>query len=298
MLGALPPFDYHRPSSLQEALAILERLDGKVCPYAGGTDLLVALKEGKARHQALMDIKSIPELGAVRQQDGGLCLGAAITTRVLARSALMRERFPILAQALKLFGSMQIGNRATLGGNLCNASPAADSAPPLLTLDARVKLVGPRGQRSLSLAEFFLGPNKTAVSCELLTEIQIPQAPASGRSVFLKLGPRGAPEDIAIVSVAVFAGAAGMENRWRDVRIALGAVAPTPIRARHAEEILRDQPVSEEGIQEASRLAAESDAQPISDDRASARYRRSMVEVLLKRALEHIASELRQEAAR
>lgn len=298
MLGTLPPFDYYKPSSLEEALAILKSLDGNVCPYAGGTDLLVALKEKKAKHQALLDLKGIPELGAVRQQDGGLSLGAALTTRALARSSPVRERCPLLAQALKMLGSMQIGNRATLGGNLCNASPAADSAPPLLVLGASVKLVGPRGERQLPLEQFFLGPKKSALSCELLTEIDIPQPPAQGRGVFLKLGPRGAPEDIAIVSVAAFAVPDAARERWREVRIALGAVAPTPTRARHAEEAMLGQPINGQAIQDASRLAAEKDAQPITDIRGSAGYRRAMVQVLVGRALDHLAGAIGREGVR
>ncbi|MFQ5852056.1 MAG: FAD binding domain-containing protein, partial [Candidatus Binatia bacterium] len=118
MLGSLPPFGFYQPSTLEEALALMERLDGNVCLFAGGTDLLVAMKEGKVKPRTLVDIKHITELGAIRTAAGGLGFGAAVTTRAIAQSPLVRERFPLFAEALKILGSMQIGNRATVGGNL------------------------------------------------------------------------------------------------------------------------------------------------------------------------------------
>jgi carbon-monoxide dehydrogenase medium subunit len=161
-----------------------------------------------------------------------------------------------------------------------------------------VKLVGARGERRLPLGEFFLAPNKTVMNAELLTEVHLPQAPQQGRGVFFKLGTRAAPEDIAIVSVAVFAVPDAARTSWQDIRIALGAVAPTPMRARHAEEALLGQPIKGNAMKDAARLAAEKDAQPISDIRGSANYRRAMVEVLVNRALQHVASEIAQEEAR
>lgn len=296
MLISLPPFDYYRPSTLEEAVALLERHDGNVSFFAGGTDLLVAMKEGKVRPRTLVDIKNIQDLSAIRTEDGGLRLGAGVNTRAIAQSPMVRERFPLLSQALRTLGSMQIGNRATLGGNLSNASPAADSAPPLLALNASVQLVGPRGERQVPLDNFFLGPGKTVTDCELLTEIRVPSASPRGRGTFYKLGPRGAPEDICIASVALFAVPDAAGRRWEEVRIALGAVAPTPIRARNAEQALRRQPIEGEAAVDAARLAAEKDAQPITDIRGSAGYRRAMVQVLVGRALEHVARELKGRA--
>ena len=297
MLGILPPFDYYQPSTLEEALVILERVDGNVSVFAGGTDLLAAMKDHRLKPQALVDIKHIPQLGAIRAEDGGLSLGAAVTTRAAAKALLVRERFPLLSQALRILGSMQIGNRATLGGNLSNASPAADSAPALLALRAWVKLVGPQGDRSLPLEDFFLGPGKTVINREVLTEVHIPAPSAPGRGIFYKLGPRGAPEDICIASVAVFAIPDAAGRSWEDVRIALGAVAPMPIRARNAEEALRGQPIETQTTKAAAQLASEKDAQPISDIRGSASYRRAMVRVLVGRALEHVARDVKKEAA-
>ncbi len=270
-------------------MSLMEKLDGSVSLLAGGTDLLVAMKNGRLRHRTLVDIKHISNLGAIRPEDAGLCLGAAVNTRTIARSPLVKERFPLLSQALAVLGSMQIGNRATIGGNLANASPAADSAPALLALEASVKLVGPQGERLVPLENFFSGPGKTVLERELLTEIHVPSAPDQGRGVFYKVGPRGAPEDICIVSVAVFAVADASKRIWTDVRIALGAVAPTPIRARNAEKALLGQLIEGRAAEDAARLAAEKDARPISDIRGSANYRSAMVKVLVARALEQLS---------
>lgn len=292
MLGTLPPFDYYRPSTIQEILGLLSRMDGGLSLFAGGTDLLVAMKERRLTPRALVDVKHIPALSAIHVDDGGLRLGAAVSTRQISRSPIVRQRFPLIAAALKILGSMQVGNRATLGGNLCNASPAADSAPPLLALQASVGLVGPSGERRVALEEFFLGPGRTVLDHELLVEVQVPEAPSRGRGIFYKLGPRGAPEDICIASVAVFAAADENSERWRDVRIALGAVAPTPIRARHAEASLQGQPLCSTSAKEAGRLAAEKDAQPITDIRGSSGYRRALVRVLVERALGQLECEV------
>jgi carbon-monoxide dehydrogenase medium subunit len=200
----------------------------------------------------------------------------------------VRERFPIIAEALKILGSTQIGNRATIGGNLSNASPAADSAPALLALDASVRLVGRQKERCVPLDQFFVAPKKTVMGQELLATVIIPSA-RQGWGVFYKLGQRNAPEDISIASAAVFAVPASADASYLDFRIALGAVAPTPIRARHAEERLKGYSLEPKLIDEAACIAADKDSHPISDIRGSAEYRRAMIRVLVKRALEQIA---------
>lgn len=292
MLGKLPSFDYYRPTSLAETLELVERLNGNLSILAGGTDLLVAMKERRGKHPALLDIKSVPELCAIRAENGSVCLGATANTRAIAASPLVRERFPMLAHALKFLGSMQIGNRATIGGNLCNASPAADGAPPLLVLNASVKLVGKARTRWVPMDDFFVAAKKTVIDHELLAEVRVPAAAANGRGVFHKLGLRNAPEDICIASVAVYAVPDADNRSWQEVRIALGAVAPTPVRARHAEECIQGQAIDGKIMEEAARIAAAEDAQPITDIRASAEYRRAMVGVLVKRLLEQIAREV------
>jgi carbon-monoxide dehydrogenase medium subunit len=297
MLRKLPPFDYYGPSTLEEGLNLLKQLDGNVSLFGGGTDLLVAMKEWRLKPRALIDLKRIPELGGIEPENGGLRLGAAVSTRAIARSPVVSDRFPLLSQALRILGSMQIGNRATVGGNLSNASPAADSAPALLTLGASVKLVGPEGERSVPLEGFFLGPGKTVIDREVMTEVQVPPASPRGRGVFYKLGPRGAPEDICIVNLAVFAVPDAAGRNWEEVRIALGAVAPTPVRARNAEDALRGQAIEGQSVKDAAQLAAEKDARPITDIRGSAKYRRAMVRVLVGRALAQLAREVKGEAA-
>ncbi|MBI2228776.1 MAG: FAD binding domain-containing protein, partial [Deltaproteobacteria bacterium] len=217
MLGRLPSFDYYRPATLDETLTAMERLNGNFCVLAGGTDLLVGMKERRGRHPALLDIKALPELAGIRADNGTLCLGATVTTRAIAQSPLVRERFPMLFQSMKLLGSMQIGNRATIGGK------------------ASVKLVGKTKERWVPLDNFFIGPKKTIIEGELLAEVRIPTPSPGGRGIFYKLGPRNAPEDICIVSAAIYGVPDGGANGWKELRIALGAVAPTPIRARHAE---------------------------------------------------------------
>jgi CO/xanthine dehydrogenase FAD-binding subunit len=288
MLGRLPSFDYYRPTTIAEALNTIERLDGNVSILAGGTDLVAAMKEHRGKHPPLVDVKRIAELGGIRADDGALSIGATATAREIAASPLVRERFPMLTDALKILGSMQIGNRATIGGNLANASPAADSAPPLLALNASVRLVAKPKERSVPLDQFFVAPKKTVLGQELVASVIIPPAPR-GWGVFYKLGQRNAPEDISIVSVAVFAVPAAVDAAWQEIRVALGAVAPTPIRALHTEERLRGYPLDAKVIDEAARTAAEKDAHPISDIRGSAEYRRAMIRVLVKRALEQIA---------
>jgi carbon-monoxide dehydrogenase medium subunit len=298
MLGRLPPFDYHRPSTLDEVLDIIDKLDGNFRLLAGGTDLLVAMKEKRHAQSPLIDIKHIPGIGDIRAQNGHLRLGGGARARAIAQSALVRARLPVLSQAATILGSMQIGNRATIGGNLANASPAADCAPPLLVLGGSVKLVGVAGERWVPLENFFVGPKKTVINREVLTEIRVPTLPEGGKGVFCKLGLRAAPEDIAIVSVAIFALPDDSSKNWKRVRIALGAVAPTPIRAHHAEEALTGQPIAAKIIEDASRLAAEKDAQPITDIRGSATYRRAMVEVLVQRLLAEIADNTKGKPSR
>jgi CO/xanthine dehydrogenase FAD-binding subunit len=295
MLGRLPPFEYHRPSTLEEALSIIRKLDGNFRLLAGGTDLLVAMKEKRGSHPPLIDIKHIPGIGDIRAQNGDLRLGGSASARAIARSPLMRASLTVLSQAASILGSVQIGNRATIGGNLANASPAADCALPLLVLGGSVKLVGVAGERWVPLENFFVGPKKTVINREVLTEIRVPTLPEGGKGVFCKLGLRAAPEDIAIVSVAIFALPDTSNKNWKQVRVALGAVAPTPIRALHAEEALIGQPITAKIIEDASRLAAEKDAQPITDIRGSASYRRTMVQVLVQRILTEIANNTKGE---
>ena len=285
MLRKLGEFEYSQPSMLQEAISLMEKYGEEAKILSGGTDLFVAMKEQRLSPKYLVDIKNIPDLEyIIYDEKEGLRIGALTTIRQIETSLLIRERFLPLAQAAKVLGSVQVRNRATIGGNLCNAAPSAETAPTLLVLNTNVKVAGSKGERTLPLEQFFLGPGLTVLQNEILTEIMVPSLSANIRGVYLKIGRRRAV-DLALVGVAVAVAMDG--NKWKDVRIALGAVAPTPIRARRAEKLLEGKRTDAALMQEAGQIASE-EASPISDVRASAWYRKELVKVLVQRALEQI----------
>jgi carbon-monoxide dehydrogenase medium subunit len=285
MLRKLGEFEYSQPTMLQEAISLLEKYGEEAKILSGGTDLFVAMKEQRLSPKYLVDIKNIPDLEYIRYDEKeGLRIGALTTIRQIETSLLIRERFLPLAQAAKVLGSVQVRNRATIGGNLCNAAPSAETAPTLLVLNTNVKVAGSKGERTLPLEQFFLGPGLTVLQNEILTEIRVPSLSTNIRGVYLKIGRRRAV-DLALVGVAVAVAMDG--NKWKDVRIALGAVAPTPIRARRAEKLLEGKRTDAALMQEAGQIASE-EASPISDVRASAWYRKELVKVLVQRALEQI----------
>jgi CO/xanthine dehydrogenase FAD-binding subunit len=295
MLRKLREFEYREPSTLSEAIAILNQYGKEVKVLAGGTDLLVNMKERGWEPRALVNLKTIPGLSYIRfDEKEGLRIGALTTVREVEASSLIREKFPCLHEGAKSLGSVQVRNRATLGGNLCNASPAADNAPPLLVLNARVKLVGLKGERVLPLEKFFVGPGVTVLDNEVLTEIMVPASSQQLQGVYLTISRREAV-DLAQVGVAVAARAEGKKTNWRDVRIALGAVAPTPIRAYETEKLLEGREIQRTVIEEAVKKSIE-EVTPITDLRASQWYRGEMVKVLAQRALEQIAGQIRGRA--
>lgn len=274
-------FEHFTPNTLTEALQLLARWNGRACVYAGGTDLLPRMKGGTAAWPAVVNIKQLRELQDVRPDDsGGVTVGALTTLRALTRSAVIREHHPVVAEAAGLMASEQVRSFATLGGNLCNASPSADLAPPLLVADAVARLVGVGGERRLPLQEFFRGPGQSALqSGELLRDLYLP--PPRGRAVYLKHTAREYM-DIAVVGVAVRLTLE--DGLCQEVRIALGAVAPVPLRAMSAERILSRHPLTQASIA-ASAAAAAEECNPIDDGRGSARYRKRMVGVLVARIL-------------
>jgi CO/xanthine dehydrogenase FAD-binding subunit len=281
---SLPRFEYLAVSSVAEACSLLSQHGKAAKVIAGGTDLLVKMKERELAPQYLVGLKGIKDLDYIKYDQGdGLKIGALTSNDSIAGSAVIRERFGLLSEAAAKIGTPQIRNMGTIGGNLGNAAPSADTAPPLITLGAKVKLVSSKGERTVPLEEFFTGPGETALQTnELLTEIQVPEPMPGARGVYLKLFPRGAV-DIAAVGVAVLL-ILGKDGACNDARIALGAVAPTPVRAKRAEAVIKGRHVKSELIQKAAETAAE-EARPISDVRCSADYRREMVKVLTRRAL-------------
>ena len=279
---------YQAPRSLGAAAGILRH--GNVTVLAGGTDLMPPTQSGKLQFQPLlMNVRHVPELKGIAEQGGVVRIGALVTISELLESARVRERLGLLWQACDHFASDQIRNAATLGGNVCNASPAGDTLVPLLALDARVVLAAkPNGAletRRVPLGEFLLGPGRTCrTSAELLVAIEVPLPPAGFAGEFYKHGTRPGL-DISAISIA--AGARREGKLLRDVRIAFGAVAPTPIRAPHAEALLEGSECNEKILQAASRAALE-DVRPISDIRASDWYRRELIQNMLNRVLSHV----------
>ena len=279
---------YKAPASLEEAAGILRA--GNVTVLAGGTDLMPQMQAGRLRFQpVVMNVRRVPELKGIAEQGAVLRIGALVTITELLESALVRGRLGMLWQACDHFGSDQIRNAATVGGNLCNASPAGDTLVPLLALNASVVLVAkPNGAlqtRRVPLAEFLLGPGRTCRGpAELLAAVEVPLPPAGFAGEFYKHGTRPGL-DIAAISIA--AGARRDGAVLRDVRVAFGAVAPTPIRAPRTEAALEDRAPDAATLEAAAHAALE-EIHPISDVRASDWYRRELIRNMLKRVLTHV----------
>jgi xanthine dehydrogenase FAD-binding subunit len=280
---------YVAPASLAEAAELLR--EGNVTVVAGSTDLTPQTRSGRVRFQpVLMNIRRIPGLAGIAEEEGFIRIGALTTISGLLASQLVRERLHILWQACDHFASDQIRNAATLGGNLCNASPAGDTLVPLLVLDARAVLASkPNGaleSRSVPLTEFFTGPGKTLRRpTELLQGIEIPVPKAGFFGAFDKFGARPAL-DISTISIGL--GAVIDGRKLRDVRIALGAVAPTPIRVPKAEALLEGRVLDEQAV-DGALGAVDRSINPITDVRASDWYRRELVRNTLRRMLSHAA---------
>ena len=277
-------FELALPRSIDDCLKILSERGSDAKVVAGGTDLLPQLKNGLLKPPWVIDLSGVAALRTLHNGNGhGLRIGPAVTARALELDADVRHHYPALAESAALVGSVQIRTLATVGGNLCNASPSADMAPPLLALDAEAVIVGPRGQRRVPLASFFVGVRETVLADdELLLEIAVPSpGPRSGGN-YLRHTPRR-ELDIAVVGVAsqLTLGSNGVCTK---ARIALAAVAPVPLRATAAEQALEGQLVTPERIARAADLAVEA-AKPISDQRGSADFRRHLVRVLTRRTL-------------
>lgn len=281
--------NYFAPTSLEQALECLK--DGDATILAGGTDLMPQSQAGKFKFKrTLMNILHVPELIGVARQGGDICIGALTTVTELMDSALVQRHLPVLVDACDHFASDQIRNAATLGGNICNASPAGDTLIPLLVLDARVELAskakGKLNWRSLPLGEFFTGPGKTRrAPNELLVGVRIP-LPEPGRvAYFHKFGTRPAL-DISTISIGI----AGTLRKAAlfNVRVAFGAVAPTPVRAPRTEQALEGKRLEPSSIAQVAQIARD-EVTPIDDLRASAWYRKELIHNMTKRMLDHVA---------
>jgi carbon-monoxide dehydrogenase medium subunit len=277
----LPSFTLHRPESLREALRLMRDLK-EAKAVAGGTDLLLFMRDGTVRAENLVDLSSLEELRHIKEEGGEILIGATTTINEAARSSLIAEKAPALRDAAACLGSPQIRNLGTLGGNLCNASPAADTAPPLIALDTKARIASLDGARSIPLLDLFAGPKLNSLKPhEILTEISFPTPPKNSGMSFQKLGRRRG-YNLAVVNAAAYIEADG--ESCRKARLALGAVSSTPIRVKEAEAMLQDQRLSHESIREAA-AACQGLVRPVDDVRGSAEYRRAMSCVLMRRAL-------------
>ena len=283
--GRMKAFGYVAAKDVGHALALLGEHGARAKVLAGGTDLLVELKSTAHNPEIIVDISRVDELKDITIIDEGLRIGALVTHAEIMRSPIIRSMFPALAEAAHSIGAVQTRNLGTLGGNLMTCVPSMDSGPTLMALDARVTYASRRGRSQLPLADLFVAPRKTSLaSDELLTAIIIPKANFGKPSAFQKFGLRKG-QALALVNAAAAFWVDQDKKRFVQPRIALGAVAPTVIRALRAEEFLEGKTITNETMAEAAHIAA-TEAKPISDFRASADYRRDLIQVLTKRALE------------
>lgn len=278
-------FEYVAPEKLEEAVNLLVQHDGKAAILAGGTDLLVKMRDRVLLPGLLIDLKHITDLSGIDYSEAeGLRIGALVNICDIEKSRLIQEKFSMLSQAAGTLGSVQVRNKATVGGNLCNAAPSADMAPSLLGLGASVTLTGPSGESLLPLEEFFTGPGETVLGKgQILKDVRVPNMSAHSAGIYLKFSRRKAM-DLALVGVASVLTMGSALAGCTDIRIVLGAVASTPLRAKRAEAVLRGNKISDFLIKEAAKVASE-EAAPITDVRASLWYRKQIIEVLVNQSI-------------
>jgi carbon-monoxide dehydrogenase medium subunit len=280
-------FGYQKVFTMEEAFRLLEQYPDKARILAGGTDLLVKVRQNILSPELLIDIKEIPGLDEIRYNTtAGLQIGALTSIRKLETSPVIKENFGIITEAAASLASFQVRTRATLGGNLCKLSPHGDMAPCLMSLGARVKIAGKKEDRLVPLENFFVGPGKTELrSNEILAAVQVPIPLPFTACIYIKHSIRKSM-DLAVVSVAVALSTDSKKVKCQEVKIVLGAVDFIPLRAKRAESGLRGQKLDEFSISEASRIASE-EIRPISDIRGSGEYRKEILRVITERALKH-----------
>ncbi|HYB41481.1 MAG TPA: xanthine dehydrogenase family protein subunit M [Candidatus Methylomirabilis sp.] len=276
-------FDLALPNSLEDCLKILADRGAQAKLLAGGTDLVPQMKNGVVKPALVVDLSAIARVRQVQEHNGqGLRIGGAVTARELEVNPAVRGAYRAIAESGALVGSLQVRNLATVGGNLCNAAPSADMAPPLVALEAQAVIAGPRGERRVPIADFFVGVRRTVLADdEMLVELVVPRPGPHSGGQYLRHTPRR-ELDIAVVGVASQLTLAN--GRCAKARISLASVAPTPVRATAAESALEGHEVTPELIERAAGLAVEA-ARPISDQRGSIEFRRHLVRVLTRRTL-------------
>lgn len=289
------PFDYRTPKNLKEVHATLQEFGSDAKLIAGGTALVIMMKQRLVRPSCLVSLRSVRGLNSIESRDGGLRVGGLATHRDVETSSLVRRRFPMLAETYHHVATIRVRNMATIGGGLAHADPNQDPPPALIALGATAKATSANGSRVIPLDAFFTDYYETVLKPdEIVTEVFVPKLPAHSAGAYLKFLPRTA-DDYATVSAATVLTLNKSNKVVSDVRIALGSVGTTPIRATAAEAILRGQPVNAEAFAEAGEKAKEA-VDPISDFRGSAAYKREMAGVFVRRALEKALAAIRQQA--
>jgi carbon-monoxide dehydrogenase medium subunit len=280
------------PKTINEAISLVGKYQAKAKVIAGGTDLVIQLKNKLRNPDFLIDLTRIPSLRIIDlDEKRGLKIGALATVRTLETSPLIRSKYPLISQAAGQLGSVAIRNVATIGGNLCNASPSGELSQAMMALSATIRIIGPRGERELPIEDFFQGVGLTALANdEIMAGIEAPILSPNARGAYAKHSPRGSI-DLAIVNVGILLTPSDTDQSCRDVRIALGAVASTPMRARKAELLLKGEKISPRLIERVAEQAAdESDPRP--DTLGSVEYKKEMVRVYVARLIGRLASQM------
>jgi carbon-monoxide dehydrogenase medium subunit len=293
MFRNLPKFDFLSPKSIKEAISLLAKYGPKAKVIAGGTDLISEMRWGEWRPQYVLGLSQIPGLDEIQfDKTTGLRMGAACTIGEIERSKVIKEYYPLLAQAASVLGSMEIRNRATVGGNLCTAAPSADMPPSLLVLGAKAVIATQKGEKVVALEDFFTGPKKTILNHdEMLVRLEIPPMEPSSAGEYIKFGRRNAME-IAMIGVAALITLGDGNNTCKAARLAFATAAPTPIRSKEAEKVLTGKKLIGEIIDLAAETAS-SEASPRTSWRATEEYRRDLIRALTRRAIQKALDKLK-----
>ena len=277
----LPKVDYFAPQSLEEASTLLKKGDGRLTLLAGGTDLLVRMKRGEVQCEGVIGLKNIPGLDSIRKEDDLIRLGPMVTHHAVAHSIPIQRYIGFFSDACRDLGTYQVRSMGTVAGNICNGSPSADSIPSLLVLGAQLRILGPDGERKLPIDQFFSGPFQTVLKRdEILTSIEIPLPPPSYGGIYLKI-PKMTEKDETLVGVAMLLAPYPLRGPIEEIKIALGSVAPIPLRARATEACLKGKDPRDEKILSQAKELLSSEISP----RSRAEYRRRMAGYLFDQAL-------------
>ncbi len=287
-------FQYLAPHKLDEAAVLMAEHAGSAQLLAGGTDLLIFMRDGRKSPEVIIDAKKIPELTRMSLDADQLTIGAAVSCRTIWEHPEIAERFPALTDAATLIGGIQIQGRATFGGNLCNAAPSADTVPPVIVYGAIAHIISARGERDVPVEEICTGPGRTSLAPdEILVSLSIPAPPANSGAAFLRFIPLNEMY-IALANAAARVDLDDSGTTFKSVRIAIGAVAPTPLFVEAAGAALSGKPVNDESISDAARIARDAST-PINDMRGTIEHRKQLVEVLTTRALRRAIARARKE---